>query len=170
MQLQRLILKHVFWRGLYFLSLFGLNILISRHFKADGSGWIYYVINNLSLLILLVSLSLESGAAYYVSNGGIPPLKIGLFCLAWSLGAATFGIFFLKWIIPSAYPLYLSQHELVFGCFLYTLGVLLNTYIVALFFAAQIFRLPNLLLLVFNLLLIFLFFLYKNRHLFYITS
>src|SRR5580693_12673 len=107
MQLQRLIIQHIFWRGLYFLSLFALNILISRHFKADGSGWIYYVINNLSFLILLISLSLESGAAYHVSTGGISSSKIGSFCLLWAFVAAIFALIFMNWVIPATYSSYI---------------------------------------------------------------
>jgi O-antigen/teichoic acid export membrane protein len=161
--LQKLIIRNIFWRGLYFLSLFGLNILISRHFKAEGSGWIYYVINNLSFLILALSLSLESGVAFYVSNGQVSAQKISFFCLAWSVIAASFGLLFMNWMIPSSYPVYLSRTELITGCFCYCLGVLLTTYFLALFFARQVFRLPNLLLLFFNLLLIFLFFIYRNE-------
>jgi O-antigen/teichoic acid export membrane protein len=163
MQLQRLIIQHIFWRGLYFLSLFALNILISRHFKADGSGWIYYVINNLSFLILLISLSLESGAAYHVSTGGISSSKIGSFCLLWAFVAAIFALIFMNWVIPATYSSYISRPDLILGCFFYTLGVLLSTYFVALFFANQIFRLPNLLLLLFNLLLILLYFFFRNQ-------
>jgi O-antigen/teichoic acid export membrane protein len=163
MHLRKLIIQHVFWRGLYFLSLFGLNILISRHFKADGSGWIYYVINNLSFLILAVSLSLEAGVAFYVSNGQVSARKISFFCLIWSLVAASFGLLFMNWLIPTAYPVYFSKTELFVGCFCYSLGVLLTTYFVALFFAKQVFRLPNLLLLIFNLLLILLFFIYRTE-------
>ena len=59
MQFKQSVMQHIFWRGLYFLSVFILNILISRYFKAEGSGWIFYTINNLSLLLLIAGLSLE---------------------------------------------------------------------------------------------------------------
>ena len=163
MQLQRQIIQHVFWRGLYFVSLFALNILISRRFKADGSGWIYYFINNLSFLILIVSLSLESGAAYYVSNGRIAPIRMGIFFLVWYLGVALLSLAFMQWLIPASFTIHISRKELVIGSLCYIFGVLLSTYFVALFFADRVFRLPNLLLLFLNSFLVLLFLAYGNQ-------
>ena len=154
MNFRQVIIQHVFWRGLYFFSVFVLNVLISRYFKAEGSGWIFYVINNLSFLLLIISFSLESGCAYYAAKGDISLQKISLFCLFWSLLATIVSLTVLVGFFPSLYPDAASRPEFILGCSCYILGVLLTTYFVSLFFAKQFFKLPNIILLTVNMILI----------------
>lgn len=156
MRFKQLVMQHVFWRGLYFLSVFILNILISRHFKAEGSGWIFYTINNLSLLLLIAGLSLESGAVYYSSTGEIASQKIAVFCLFWSLAGTFFCLFIIKWLGPVYYPNLIVKPEFIPGSIGYIAGILMTNYFSGLFFAKQDFFLPNLIILLVNLLLIFL--------------
>jgi O-antigen/teichoic acid export membrane protein len=153
MNFRQVIIQHVFWRGLYFFSILVLNVIVSRYFKAGGSGWIYYVMNNLSFLLLIISLSLESGCAYYASKGEINLQKISLFCLVWSFLATALSLAALIGIFPALYPDPGSRPEFIFGCSCYILGVLLTTYFVALFFAKQVFMLPNIILLSVNIIL-----------------
>jgi O-antigen/teichoic acid export membrane protein len=153
MNFRQVIVQHVFWRGLYFFSVFVLNILISRLFRAEGSGRIYYVVNNLSFLLLVISLSLESGCAYYASKAEINLQKISLFCLVWSILATLLSLAALMGIFPIVYPDAASKPEFVLGCSCYILGVLLTTYFAALFYAKQVFRLPNIILLFVNIIL-----------------
>jgi len=154
MSFRQLIIRHIFWRGLYFLSVFGVNVLLSREFRADGSGWIYYVVNNLSFLLLLVSLCLEAGTAYYVSDGEMPAASAAGFCLIWSLVGAGLGAAFIGWMIPAAPRAFGSRLELNLACIIYVFGVLLSTYFAALFFARKHFVTPNAILLGVNLVLI----------------
>ena len=48
MRLQKLIYQGIVWRGIYYASVFLLNIVIARVFRAAESGVINYIINNLS--------------------------------------------------------------------------------------------------------------------------
>lgn len=154
MQLKDLIIQNIFWRGMFFLSLFGLNILIARHFKAAGSGWVFYLINNLSIILLITGISLESGAAYFTSKNEISQPKIAGFCFVWAF-IATAASVLLLWVFQAISPNYFSlgpRYLMVCAC--YVLGVLLINYFSALFFAKQNFFLPNLILLCGNILIV----------------
>jgi O-antigen/teichoic acid export membrane protein len=163
MLLRKLIVQNIIWRGLYFFSLFLLNIIISRYFKADGSGEIYYIVNNLSFLLLIVSLSLESGAAYFISKNEISEQKTALFCMLWSVAVTLISLIFLKWMRNNSSNFVLPGNEYFVGCGCYILGVLLTTYFTPLFFAKKNFILPNLILLSLTLLLMALLMLYGSK-------
>ncbi len=155
MRLKKSIFQNIFWRGLYFLSVFVLNILISRYFRAAGSGWIYYVINNLSLLLLITGASLESGAGYYAAKNEISPAKIAGFCFFWAMTGTIVSSFFLflspKLILGNA----LITHEYLIAYIAYVLGFLLINYYSALFYAIQDYFIPNFILLCSNLIIIY---------------
>jgi len=163
MRLKDLIVQNIFWRGLYFLSLFVLNILISRYFKAEGSGWVYYVINNLSLLLLITGISLESGASYYTSKNEISHAKIAGFCFFWAFVATLMSIVILKITQIGSSNNFTFTTEYFVACGSYVLGFLLINYFSALYFAKQNFFTPNLILLSANLLMIFLIAAYGNN-------
>jgi O-antigen/teichoic acid export membrane protein len=156
MDFHKLIAQNIIWRGLYFVSQFLLSVLISRLFKANGSGTIYYIINNLSLLLLAVSLSLESGATYYVAKKEIGAQKISIFLLLWSLGMTVICWVSFKWLSVNFSGIFVNSQEYVGGCSAFVLGVLLTTYFSALFFARQNFFLPNFILCCINLAVIIL--------------
>ncbi len=163
MRFGKLIIQQVFWRGCYFLSFFIVNILISRFFKADGSGWIYYITNNLSLLLLFIGLSLESGATYYASHAGIKPSKIALICLLWSIVATGIGFLVLRFLVPGQINSNISATELIAGCCCYLPGILLTNYFSALFFAEKNFFLPNLVPFLLNIIWVILFLLFRDQ-------
>ncbi len=48
-----LVLHHIVWRGLYFFSVLLLNIGIARFFAAEKSGQIFFIVNNLALILLI---------------------------------------------------------------------------------------------------------------------
>src|SRR5450432_1403158 len=83
-----LILNHVLWRGLYFFSVLLINIGIARFFAAEKSGQIFFIVNNLALVLLIVSISLESGATYYIAIGKLEASLMANFCLIWATGAS----------------------------------------------------------------------------------
>ncbi len=151
MRLKKLIVQNIFWRGLYFLSVFILNIIISRYFKASGSGWIYYVINNLSLLLLITSASLESGAAYYSSQNSMSREKIAGFCFLWAVAATVISAFFLLVLSKFILGNEALSHEYFISCVAYIFGFLLINYFSALFYAKQDFFISNFISLGFNI-------------------
>jgi O-antigen/teichoic acid export membrane protein len=154
MEFLKLILQNVIWRGLYFVSVFVVNILIARKLTATGSGEIFYIINNLSFLILVVGLSLESGASYYISKRESGSRKISLVLLAWSLAGSILilTLFKLLFKIPGNPLISAGESDRVY--YPYIAGVLLTTYFSALFFAKKKFVLPNLISFFINLIFI----------------
>ncbi|RYG01576.1 MAG: hypothetical protein EOO02_12465 [Chitinophagaceae bacterium] len=63
--MKKLLYQGIFWRGLNYLTVFMVTIVIARLFKAGDSGEINYLVNNLALLILITTFSLESATTYY---------------------------------------------------------------------------------------------------------
>jgi O-antigen/teichoic acid export membrane protein len=149
-----LIHQHILWRGLYFFSILLINIGIARYFAAEKSGQIFYIVNNLALVILLVSISLESGAGYYIANGTMEAPAIARFCLIWAGVASMIAIAGWWAVLYITHSVYLTQTGFLLSSFLFILGVLLTSYFTALFYANKEFALPNKILLFANILLI----------------
>ena len=132
-----LIGQHLLWRGLYFISVFMLNIFIARYFAAENSGQIFYIINNLALVLLVVSLCLESGAAFYISAGSVQPEAVAKLCLVWALGASIVAI--AGWwltLFLTASP-FIINPGFFLASFLFILGVLFTSFFTALFYAKK---------------------------------
>jgi hypothetical protein len=68
MSFQKQIVQSLVWRGLYFITVLVMNIVLSRYFQASGAGWIFYLSNNFSLIIILAGLTMESSVNYYSSK------------------------------------------------------------------------------------------------------
>jgi O-antigen/teichoic acid export membrane protein len=158
-----LIRRHIFWRCLYFFSVLLVNIGIARFFKAGESGQIFYIVNNLSFILLLTSLSLESGVTYYIASDNMEPRTLARFCVIWTVGASllALGIWWL-----STY--YLGKGKIVSGIFflssfLFITGSMLITYFTAIFYAKKEFVAPNRILCLVNGLLILFLILCRNN-------
>jgi|KBSMisStandDraft_5_1062788.scaffolds.fasta_scaffold00624_6 O-antigen/teichoic acid export membrane protein len=140
---------------MFFASSLVLNILIARYYQASLSGWIYYIINFYTFILLLLSLSLESGIGYFVSKKDISASRLLNFSMLWTVvaGAFVFVLFYWRRGDTSAgisHPLYL------FSALCYVCGNLLITYCSNLFYAEKNFWLPNCLLVGINIILILL--------------
>ena len=138
-----LILQHILWRGLYFFSVLLINIGIARFFAAEKSGQIFYIINNLALILLLVSISLESGAAFYIASGNLDASLMARYCVFWAIAASFIALAGWWTILYFSHSHYLGEPEFLLTSFLFILGVLLTSYFTALFYAKKEFRLPN---------------------------
>lgn len=156
MQFKQLIFQSIVWRGLYFLHVLVLNILLSRYFTATGTGFIYYISNYFSFIILLGSACLETGMAYYGSQGSTPYRKLSNFSLAWTVLVSAILIIFLNQTYHASAQDF-SRKEFFLYSSTYVSGVLLTTYFCALFYAKQDFITPNLIMSMINFLLIMLF-------------
>ena len=156
MQFKKLVVQSIIWRSLYFFTVLLLNILISRYFKATGTGFIYYISNYFSFILLLGSACLETGMAYYGSQGKISYQKLSVFSLAWSVlvCAALYLFLHLSYHDPSSM---VSEDRFIFFSFTYISGILLTTYFSALFYSKQDFLSPNLIMTITNILLILIF-------------
>ena len=94
--MRALLLKGILWRGIYFISLFALNLLMSRHYQAAGSGSIFYNLTLLAWLTLALSFCLEFGMNYYLASGKISAPALNGFALIWTFGASIISYFVLK--------------------------------------------------------------------------
>jgi O-antigen/teichoic acid export membrane protein len=149
-----LVLQHVIWRGLYFFSVLLLNIGIARFFAAEKSGQLFFIVNNLALILLLVSISLESGSAYYIASGNLESSQLARFCLIWAVIASLIAIAVWWPIVYFTHPSFLTDNGFLLASFLFILGVLFTSYFTALFYSKKKFGLPNKILFVVNILLI----------------
>ena len=153
MNIQKLLYQNIFWRGLFFVSGFLLNILIARHFDAAITGWIYYLFTIFSFFTLLGSFSLEAGLIYFGSKKEIPLERLTGFSILWTLFIAVLIvlIYFILLISRVDIPIAKFQYALLFIC-----GSILLTFITALFYARQNYITSNIVGISINVLLIIL--------------
>jgi O-antigen/teichoic acid export membrane protein len=138
-----LVAKHILWKGLYYFSALLVNIFVARFFGAAGSGHVFYIVNNLSFVLLILSGSMESGSTYFAAGGQIDRGKIAWFCLAWTAAAT---LVFAGCLILFGPSFILSPSDAgltVIACCLFVPGVLLTTFFTALFYAKRNFFTPN---------------------------
>jgi O-antigen/teichoic acid export membrane protein len=152
MRLQQLIYQGIVWRGLYYASVFALNVVVARIYEADDSGLINYLINNLSFVLLITSLSLESALGYFASRNEISAARLTgvslLFALL-SAVASPLGVLFF-----AGANFYQGGTWFLVIPFVYVLGVVLTNYFSALYYAGQRVIFPNVVLIAVNILVI----------------
>jgi O-antigen/teichoic acid export membrane protein len=149
-----LVLQHMLWRGLYFFSILLINIVIARFFAAEKSGQIFFIVNSLALILLIASISLESGATYYVASGKLEASLMANFCLVWATGASLIALGGWGAVLYFTHSIYLENPIFLVSSFFFILGVLFTTYFISLFYAKKEFGLPNKILFFVNILLI----------------
>jgi O-antigen/teichoic acid export membrane protein len=158
-----LVLQHMLWRGLYFFSILLINIWIARFFAAEKSGQIFFVVNNLALVLLVVSISLESGATYYIASDKLEASLMANFCLVWATGASLIALIVWGIVLHMMHSVYLGDPIFLASSFSFILGVLFTTYFTSLFYAKKEFGLPNKILFLVNMLLIVFLIFGKNN-------
>jgi O-antigen/teichoic acid export membrane protein len=152
MSVKKAIQDIILWRGLNFLSVFIINVLLARMLKAADAGALFYFINNLSLLVLVLSFSLESSLSFFGANHKIKPGKLASLAIAWCIVASLLvGLVFQQLAAPFG-AVTVTQPRMTAIFFIG--GSLLVTFFSSLFFAEENFVLPNKLLLGINAVLI----------------
>lgn len=164
MTFEKLLQQSLLWRGLYFITILLVNIMLSRYLHADGTGWIFYLTNFFSLILLVASLSMESGYTYYASGNIISKHQLAWFSLLWtsliilitSLGIWYYFNFIRKTHITdtNSYVLYATT---------YIGGILLLNFFTVLFYAQKNYWLPNLLMISINIFLVIIIFFYRKN-------
>lgn len=151
----RILLQSMLWRGLYYVSAFIINILIARHFQASVSGAVYYISSIYALVLLLTSLSLESGIIYFSSKKEIPADRLFNFSITWSfiIGVLTFLTVYL--FFNKAFD-GMEPGLIIISAVLFITGNLLITYCSGFFYAANNFIIPNIIIIAGTLFLIIL--------------
>lgn len=166
MQFKKVILNSIFWRGLYFITVLLLNIILAQFFGSAITGGIYYITNLLSLILLLSGLSLESGMSFFASKRKISETKLATFAFAWSLLVVLITIMILY-----AYPK-LPINQFTYKQFFlmsvtYIAGLLFINFFTALFYAQGNYFLPNAIMSICNLIIfivgIFLYFMHSGK-------
>ncbi len=154
MTLNKLLQQSLLWRGFCFLTLLIVNVLLSRFLHSDGGGRIYYLTNFFSLILLLASLSMESGYTYYASSLKIDQHKLAWFSILWTvivgmIVALLVNTFFYKISEPNNF----RKEDYLLYSLEYICGILLMNFFSVLFFAQKNYFLPNLLISIINILL-----------------
>jgi len=144
------VLHNLIARVVSLVSIFLVNILFSRVLGAADSGQLYYVVNNFSFVILLSSLSMESGMTYFMSKKEIDEKELVTISIIWSIivGITVAIILFLS---RRHIPAFFDHTSL--NSFLFISGTLLTTYFSALFFGKKQFVYPHLVPALINILL-----------------
>ncbi len=145
------------WRSLYFISLLLVNVFFSRYLQASMTGWVFYLTNIFSFVLLLASLSLESGITFFAASG-----KVNANHLFWLSGLWSLAIGVVSSLLLYAYLHYFGDLDPVHGLqylyfsFCYITGLLFTNYTTVLFYAKGNFRLPNVVMVLINLSLLIL--------------
>ena len=154
MTLNKLLQQSLLWRGFCFITLLVVNVLLSRFLHSDGGGRIYYLTNFFSMILLLASLSMESGYTFYASSLKIDQHKLAWFSILWTafvgmIVALLVNTYFYKLSGTNSF----TKEEYLHYSLEYICGILLMNYFSVLFFAQKNYFLPNLLIGIINILL-----------------
>ncbi len=155
MKLAKAFTTSILWRGFYFLSVLLLNILVARHFEADGSGQIYYITNLFALAVMLISFCLETPMGYYLSQKKLTEAQLSVTAIGWSVLVLIPAYFIISYFAGTK-GIPFAQNDFKISANAFLAGNLLITFFVALFYAKLDFVLPNILLVLVNLILIVL--------------
>ena len=155
MHTTRILLQSMLWRGLYYVSAFIINILIARHFQASVSGAVYYISSIYALVLLLASLSFESGIIYFSAKKEIPAYRLFNFSIAWSFIIGVLTFFIVRLFFQEAYGL-IEPGLMIISAVMFITGNLLITYCSGFFYAANNFIVPNIIIIAGTLILIIL--------------
>jgi len=102
-----------------------------------------FIVNNLALVLLVVSISLESGATYYIASGKLEAAGMANFCLVWATAASLIALTAWGTVLHFSHSAYLGNPIFLVSSFFFILGVLFTTYFSSLFYAKKEFGLPN---------------------------
>jgi O-antigen/teichoic acid export membrane protein len=158
-----LIRQHILWRGLYFFSVLMINVGVARFFAAEKSGQVFFIVNNLALVLLLVSISLESGSTFYIAKGSVDSSVMARLCLVWASFVSFIALAGWWAVLYFSHSVYLADPVFLTASFLFIVGVLYTTYFTALFYAKKEFAFPNKILSLVNILLILVLIIWKGN-------
>lgn len=138
MSVKKSIYQGLFWKGFFYASVFLLNVCFARFFEASFSGLIFYITNFYSLVLLLLSFSIESGMTFFLSRNEIGASRLSVAAFVWTIFAcAITAIAFSVYKFPDSLLMVenMSQVSLLFIG-----GMLLITFFSALLAGKKDFR------------------------------
>lgn len=132
-----------------------MNIFLSRYFQAGNAGWIFYLCNNFSFILILAGLTIESAISYYSSKKGIDDSELAWFSIAWSLAVSivVFLVLIIYFIVLKNTAVVTTEDYLYYAL-CYIGGIQLTNIFTALFYANKNFFLPNFLMVILNTIVI----------------
>lgn len=158
MNFRRLLVQSLLWRGIYFITILLLNVVLARFLKASGAGWVYYLTNWFSLILLVASFSMESAVTYFASNAGVSNKRLAWLSVAWTLVVSVIIFFVLNIYFGDIRNSdEIDKNRYIYFALTYIAGILWLNFFTALFYAQKNFFLPNAIMVVFNLVLIWIF-------------
>jgi O-antigen/teichoic acid export membrane protein len=157
--------QSIIWRGLHFVSLLLLNIFLSRFLKADGMGAIFFLVNLFSLWVLIGSFNMDGSFTYFSASKKVHHNQLAVLGGIWAIIISII-CFFLFTIYFNHFNKDLATNGINLSqCgFYYLLGIILGNYFTALFYSLGNFRLPNIILVLSNLLLVVLIYFGKQTN------
>ncbi|MEQ1797065.1 MAG: polysaccharide biosynthesis C-terminal domain-containing protein [Lacibacter sp.] len=156
MKLTKALSTSILWRGIYFLSVLLLNVLVARHFEANGSGQIYYITNLFAFVLILISLCLEAPMGYYLSQKKLNETQLAFLSLCWAIAIMIPVYLGIHYFSRLTIAIPFEQRNFEFSASVFLAGNLLITFFVSLFYAKMDYVVPNILLTLVNLFLIVL--------------
>ncbi len=153
MTFNKQLFTNVLWRGVYYLTIFMLNIVIARSYEAAQSGWINYISNNFAFVLLFGSMSFDVAILYFGAAQKISIRKLTSFALLWSvLVSILFAITVHMYIDKNA--MIQSKGLLKFAAINYFVGIIITNFFFNLFIIKEQILIPNVLLAAINVILI----------------
>ncbi|TKK66978.1 hypothetical protein FC093_15885 [Ilyomonas limi] len=150
MNFKKLLTQSIVWRGLYFATLFLVNVVLSHYLHADGVGKIYFISNTFALIHLIAGCCLEGGITYFIASKTIQANKILWLCLLWTL-MIILCFLFIFFIGHHAINSLFEGLDVAVYAFCFIVGLMLTNYACNLFYAHGNFLLPNVILAVINI-------------------
>jgi O-antigen/teichoic acid export membrane protein len=155
MSFQKQIAESLVWRGLYFISVLAMNIFLSRYLGAANAGWVFYISNNFSFIVIVAGLTLETAVSYYSSSKAIDNNELAWFSIVWSLSASVivFAGLYVYFIMYKNTAV-VSRADYFYYALCYITGIQLTNFFTVLFYANKNFFLPNFLMVILNTIVI----------------
>lgn len=147
---RKIFISGIVWKFIFYLSTFVLNLLIANHLGAKESGSFFYLLNNISIAILFLSLGLDSSINYFNSKKEFDFSYLLSVGVLWSVCA----VFFSVVLLFTLSLFHLIETSLSYYIVLYIFGSLLTSFISSLYYSSNKHILPNLLPAIGNLIII----------------
>ncbi len=157
MTFSKLLAQSLIWRGFYFITLFGVNVMLSRTLQASGSGILFYFVNTFFIVQLVASVCLENGLTFFSASSKIASSKLFWLCILWTAIIVVLQLV----VFCFANGAFIDKTKALYA-FCYITGSLLITYSSNLFYADKNFVVPNVILSLFNLMFV-VFLLFPNQ-------
>lgn len=143
MRMSRSLNLHLLWKSLGLAVNLFITILIARLLEASVSGQFFYFLSWMTLLLLIVSWSLDSSITYFIASKKISSQSLSVLSLIWIFFVICL-LAIMSWITGDNIRLItgISADEAVLGLF-FIAGQMLINYFTAIFYGEHTFVLPS---------------------------